>query len=176
MTGPRGFQNAFKVYENLSIIRMGKFEGSELPFLARGSNAAIAWSHTEAVHVILDHAGAMADVKYDDTKWIYTVDSQPGKPKLRLIKVASASYAKPGEEIDFTIRFDNVGDEPIGNVAILDSLSTRLEFLPQSAQCNLDARFTTQPNEGDSVVVRCDVSKPLPAGQGGILRFRCRVR
>ena len=61
-------------------------------------------------------------------------------------------------------------------MTILDSLSTRLEYVPDSAQCSVDAKFSTQPNEGDSVVVRCEVTKPLDPGKGGILRFRCRVR
>jgi uncharacterized repeat protein (TIGR01451 family) len=174
--GPRGFQNAFKVYENLAIVRLGMFEESEMSVLARGSNAAIAWSNTQAVQVILDHKGAMATVKYDNAASVYTVTTPPGNPRLRLCKLASTAFAKPGEEVDFTIRFDNTGDQPIGNVTILDSLSTRLEYVPGSAQCNVEAKFSTQPNEGESVVVRCDVSKPLDPGQGGILRFRCRVR
>ena len=50
--------------------------------------------------------------------------------------------------VDFTIRFDNVGNQPIGNVAILDSLNTRLEFVPDSAQCSVDAKFSTRAERG----------------------------
>jgi hypothetical protein len=32
------------------------------------------------------------------------------------------------------------------------------------------------PVEGDSVVVRCELTDPLKPGQGGVLRFKCRVR
>ncbi|MEN6452225.1 MAG: hypothetical protein ABFC96_17175 [Thermoguttaceae bacterium] len=173
--GPRSFQDAFKPYENLSIIRLGAYREAEMPFLAEGSNAAIAWCHTQAVQIILDRKGAMATVKYDKTESIYTVSTE-GHPRLRLCKIASTASAKPGEEVAFTLRFDNIGDQPIGNVVILDSLSTRLEYIPASAQCSLDAKFSTQPNEGDSVVVRCELTKPLDPCKGGILRFRCRVR
>jgi uncharacterized repeat protein (TIGR01451 family) len=172
----RGFQNTFKAYEDLAIIRQGRFDGTEMAFLARGSTAAIAWSHTQAVQVILDHKEPMAEVKYDKTSSVYTFIEPPGHPKLRVVKVASTPFAQPGDEVDFTIRFDNVGDQTIGNVTIVDSLSTRLEFVPDSAQCSVDAQFSTQPNEGDSVVVRCEVTNPLEPGKGGILRFRCRVR
>lgn len=171
----KAFQNAFKPYENLAIIRLGQFDGAEMPFLARAANAAIVWSHNQAAQVILDRKAAMADVKYDKALTVFTVES-PDHPRLRLIKVASTPFANPGDVVDFTIRFDNVGDQPIGNVAILDSLNTRLEYVPQSAQCSVDATFSTQPNEGDSVVLRCDLSHPLLVGKGGILRFRCRVR
>ena len=83
-----------------------------------------------------------------------------------MVKVASTPFAQPGDEVDFTIRFDNVGDQTIGNVTIVDSLNTRLEYVPDSAQCSVDAQFSTQPNEGDSVVVRCEVTNPLEARQG----------
>ncbi len=173
---PRAFQDAFKPFENLSVVRMGVFEGAEMPFLARSSEAAIAWSHIQAVQVILDHTGAMAEVKYDKVLSLYTVSSPPGKPKLRLVKVASTPFAQPGDEVFFTLRFDNIGNQPLGNVTIIDSLNTRLEYVADSAQCSVEAKFSTQPNEGDSVMVRCELARPLEPGQGGILRFRCRVR
>ncbi|MBN1396099.1 MAG: DUF11 domain-containing protein [Pirellulales bacterium] len=173
---PRGFQDGFKAYENLSVVRMGVYEGTEAPFLARSSQAAIAWSSDQAVQIILDETGALAEVKYDRASSLYTAALPPGEPKLRLVKVASTPFANPGEEVFFTLRFDNVGNQPLGNVAILDSLNTRLEYVPDSAQCSVEAKFSTQPNEGDSVVLRCELLAPLEPGQGGILRFRCRVR
>jgi len=174
--GPTAFQNAFKPYENLSIIRQGVFEASEGMLLARSSESAIAWNSTQAVQIILDRSGAMATVKYDQSQSIYTIEDPPGRPKLRLIKTASTPFAQPGDTVDFTLRFDNIGNQLIGNVTILDSLGTRLEYVPQSAQCSRDAHFSTAPNEGGSEVVRCELSDPLEPGQGGILRFRCRVR
>jgi uncharacterized repeat protein (TIGR01451 family) len=172
----KAFQDRFKPFENISIIRMGQFDEAEMAFLALGSNAAIAWSHTQAVQVILDRKSAMADVKYDKAQTTYTVDSPPGRPQLRLVKVASTAVANPGDSVDFTIRFDNLGNQPIGNVEILDSLNTRLEYVPDSGQCSVDAKFSTEPNEGDSVIVHCELLHPLDVGKGGILRFRCRVR
>jgi uncharacterized repeat protein (TIGR01451 family) len=174
--GPRSFQGSYQAYENLSIIRMGSFDATQKAILARGSTAAIAWSHTQEVQIILDHQGAMAEVKYDASQSFYTVSSPPGRPKLRLVKVASTPVAKPGDIVDFTLRFDNIGNEPIHNVAILDSLNTRLEYVPGSAQCSDPAKFSTQANEGDSVVLCCELSDPLAPGKGGVLRFRCHVR
>ena len=59
---------------------MGEFDEAETAFLARGSNAAVAWSHTQSVQIILDRKAAMADVKYDKAQMTYTVDSPPGRP------------------------------------------------------------------------------------------------
>lgn len=173
---PRGFQDAFKAYENLSIIRLGVYEEAEMPFLATASTAAVAWEHVQAVQVILDLTGAMAEVKYDSASSVYTVSSPPGKPKLRVVKVASTPFAKPGEDVYFTIRFDNIGEEPLENVTIIDSLNTRLEYAADSAQCSVEAQFSSKPNEGGSVAVSCSLSQPLEPGEGGILRFRCHVR
>lgn len=173
---PRGFQDAFKAYENLSIIRMGVYEEAEMPFLATVATAAVAWDHVQAVQIILDRTGAMAEVKYDSASSVYTVSSPPGKPRLRVVKVASTSFAKPGEDVYFTIRFDNIGEESLENVTIIDSLNTRLEYAADSAQCSVEAQFSSKPNEGGSVAVSCMLSQPLEPGEGGILRFRCRVR
>ncbi|MCE5266515.1 MAG: DUF11 domain-containing protein [Planctomycetaceae bacterium] len=173
--GPRGFQDSFKPYENLSIVRLGAYKEAEMAFLAKGTNAAIAWSHTDALQILLDSKGAQATVKFDQAQSTYTVSHQ-GCARLRLVKVASTASAKPGDEVAFTLRFDNVGDEPLTNVVIIDSLSTRLEFVPGSAQCSLDATFATHPNEGDSLAIRCELAKPLAPCKGGVVRFRCRVR
>jgi uncharacterized repeat protein (TIGR01451 family) len=173
---PRAFQDAFMPFENLSIIRSGTYEQSEKALVARGAQAAIAWSHVQAVQIVLDRTAAMAEVKYDSALSVYTACSPPGTPRLRLVKVASTAFAEPGDEVDFTLRFDNLGNEPLQSVVIVDSLNTRLEYVEGSAQCSVEARFSAEPNEGGSVVVRCELVRPLDAGQGGILRFRCRVR
>jgi uncharacterized repeat protein (TIGR01451 family) len=173
---PRGFEDRFRLFENLSVVRLGVYEESETAMLARGSTAAIAWSHDQAVQVFIDHQNATADVKYDQSMSLYTVFSPPGRPRLQLVKLASTATAKPGEVVDFTLRFDNTGTDTIREVTLLDSLSTRLEYVPDSAQCSLEAQFSVVPNEGDSVVFRCEVKEPLEPGHGGVVRFRCRVR
>ena len=61
-------------------------------------------------------------------------DRRPDNPRLRLIKLASCGHAQPGEEIEFTLRFDNIGDQTIGNVTIVDNLTTRLEYVPELGQ------------------------------------------
>ena len=174
--GPRGFQNAYKSHENLSIIRVGVYNNSESMMLARGHQAAVAWTHDQSVQVILDRRGAMAAAKYEQTESVFTADVPPGHPKLRIIKTASTSDALPGENVWFTIRFDNVGDQTINSVVIIDSLTTRLEYVESSAQCSREAKFSTKPNEGDSLVVCCELADSLEPGRGGIVRFCCKVR
>lgn len=168
--------DAFLPFEDLSIIRQGVFEASEMACLARGVAAAQVWAHTAVVQVFIDHQRATAEVGRQQVDTLYTVKQRPASPKLRVVKVASTAYAAPGETVDFTIRFDNVGDQVIGNVTIVDNLTTRLEYVPDTAQCSLPGQFSTEPSESQSLVLRWEIADPLPPGSGGIIRFRCRVR
>ncbi len=174
--GPRGFQNAYMPYENIAVIRRGIFENTDKALLIRGAQAAVTWSHTQAVQIILDRKAAMVAVENEQAEAVYVASVPPGNPKLRIIKLASTPYALPGEEVWFTLRFDNIGNQTIGNVTIIDSLSTRLEYVDQSAQCSRTATFSTRPNEGGSLVIRCELAEPLEVGRGGIVRFCCKVR
>jgi len=170
------FQDAFAPYENLKIIREGTALAWENAVLARGIAAAIIWTDTESVQIMLDHQSATEEVSDRNVHQVYTVDEPPACPRLRIIKVASTQFAQPGDVIDFTLRFDNVGNQPIGNVTIVDSLSTRLEYVPATAQSSLKANFQAKPNDAGSDMLRWEITDPLPVGAGGIIRFRCRVR
>ena len=174
--GPLGFQNAFQPYEAGSAIRHGVMEASEMAWLAKGTNAAVAWTQNETVEVIIDHQRAAMEIGDRGLQSLYRVEEPPAKPKLRIIKVASTQSAAPGETVDFTLRFDNIGNQAIGNVTIIDNLTTRLEYAPDSAQCSIEADFITQPNEANSLVLRWEIQEPMLPGTGGIIRFRCKVR
>ena len=117
----------------------------------------------------------MAETGTEKGAAVYTLRS-PDNPRLRIVKVASTAFAEPGDEVDFTIRFDNVGDQTIHNVAILDSLSTRLEYIPDSAQCSLKAQFSTPAQRGRFAAGPLPVDRSFEAGEGGVIRFHCRVR
>jgi len=170
------FQDAFLPFENLSIIRRGIVEGAEEARLAESYEAAITWTGDQEVQVTLDLQGATADVSVESAQRVYTVEKLPGPAKLRLYKIASRRAAHPGETIDFTLRYDNVGDSTIGNVTIVDNLTTRLAFVPGSSQSSRDANFLSESNEADSLVLRWEIIAPLEPGEGGVIRFRCRLR
>ena len=174
--GPKSFQAGFAWYENISVIRMGIYREGEMPFLAQGAQAAVAWTNRQAVQVILNRRQATEEVSHQAAESLYTVNAEPAHPRLRLVKVASTQFANPGEEVNFTLRFDNVGNQPIGNVTIVDDLTGRLEYLPGTAQCSLPAGFSTQQSASGSLVLRWEITNPLKPGDGGVARFHCRVR
>jgi uncharacterized repeat protein (TIGR01451 family) len=171
-----GLQGDFLPFENISIIRRGLLENADKPLLAIGRDAAVAWSHDLGVQATVSGRRA-ASVEGDQrAQATFVFEEKSGPARLRVIKVASTTYARPGDTIDFTIRYDNVGDQMIGNVTILDNLTTRLEYVPDSAQSSRAADFVVKQNDAGSLILRWDIIDPLPKGEGGLVRFRARVR
>ncbi len=168
-------QGGFAPHEDFLLMRKGIFEESEKAHLQECIDAAITWTHDQAVQVVLEGVAAV-DVTGDQrAQATYRVDV-PNHPCLRVIKTASTKMARPGDIVDFTIRFDNMGDQIIERVSLIDNLTTRLEYVPGSAQSSREAEFSTEVNEGDSLALRWDFLEPLPVGAGGLVRFHCRVR
>ncbi len=159
----------------LRVLETGVFEQSEEARLAGAIEAAITWSHDEGVQVALGEQRLVIDSHDTKLGEIYVVEHE-GTPKIRIIKVASVKEAQPGDVIEFTLRYDNIGDELIGNVTILDNLTTRLEYVEGSQSSTLEAGFFVEQNEAQSLALRWEVIEPLEPGQGGVITFKCRVR
>ena len=169
------FDGSLAPYADLLIIRAGTVSNDEAALVAEAVQAAITWSSDQAAQITLDSRRAQAEVSLKQPGVVYHQD-KPNQPKLRLVKLASTGSALPGEEVEFTLRFDNIGNRVIGNVTIVDNLTTRLEYVPDSAKASVDANFTAVPNTNGSSVIRWEIIDPVEAGEGGILQFRCRVR
>ena len=141
----------------------------------RRSKSAITWTGVQAPQVVINNKKAQEIDGLRQVGIIYQAD-EPDNPRLRLVKLASCGHALPGEEVEFTLRFDNIGDQVIGNVTIVDNLSTRLEYIAGSAVSSVDANFITEPNPAGSTILRWEIQDPVEPGKGGVLRFRTRVR
>jgi uncharacterized repeat protein (TIGR01451 family) len=169
-------EDQFLPFEDLAIIRRGAFDNSEQLRLAERLEAAIVWTRNQAPQVLIDNRPAVQLIGAVPLQSIYTYQMPPGKPCLQIVKIASRGDAQPGDLVDFTLRFDNVGDQVIGNVTILDRLHDRLEYIPDSQSCSLPANFFTEDEDGSPRVLRWELTEPLEVCTGGIIRFRCRVR
>jgi uncharacterized repeat protein (TIGR01451 family) len=172
---PGEFYNTLGPYANLTIIRTGQIDGSEQAIVKRGVQAAVAWNGDQAAQVVFSERQAVAVVGLKQPGSVYQTD-EPGDPRLRLIKLASTNNALPGEEVEFTLRFDSIGDQVIGNVTIIDNLTTRLEYVPNTAKSTVAASFSAVPNGARSTVLRWEIKDPVKPGEGGVLQFSCRVR
>ncbi len=169
-------ENELQPFENFKIIRRGEYDANEKLRLATRLQAAITWSHNLGVQVVIDNEAAVQVEGDKHLQDVHTYEMPPGKPRVRIVKVASRDDAKPGDIVEFTLRFDNVGDQVVGNVTIIDNLTTRLEYVPESANCTLKSEFLTQLNDGESLILRWEVKDPISVGEGGLIRFKCRVR
>ncbi len=172
---PNAAQNRVSAHEDFEIIRLGTFDETEKVRLMESVDAAITWEGDQALQVVIDRVEAKVDTGDQKAEQTYRVDT-PQNPRLRVVKVASTNQARPGDVVDFTIRYDNMGDAPIGNVTLIDNLTTRLEYVEGSAKSSRDAAFFADPNAGDSLALRWEFAEPLDPGQGGLVRFQCRVR
>lgn len=169
-------RDQLKPFEDFNVIHMGQHLNSEKARLAVGMAAARAWMNSQALEVIAEDLTPIAVTNNRSLGMAYRYELPHGKAKMRLIKLASKQNAHPGDVVDFTLRFDNLGDAVVGNVTIIDSLTTRLEYVEGSQECTLKAEFLTATNEGQSLVLRWEIVEPVEVGKGGVIRFKCRVR
>ena len=98
------------------------------------------------------------------------------RPGLAVFKQASAGVAEPGEEVTFTIAFRNMGNVPVRDVSIIDSLLPRLGYVTGSAQGPAGTVFTAAENAVGSTELRWDLPAPLEPGAEGTVTFRALVR
>jgi uncharacterized repeat protein (TIGR01451 family) len=154
----RGFANSEGARQELAAVAARSWEDNlGLQIVANRRQAVIARDATKAHELV-------------------TIKTDDGESQLRILKQASTIAAKCGEEVEFTISFENIGARRIGNVTIIDNLTTRLEYVPDSANCSVEADFSSERNPADSLVLRWEIKQPLDVGQSGMIRFRCRVR
>jgi uncharacterized repeat protein (TIGR01451 family) len=99
----------------------------------------------------------------------------PGRP-LHLYKWVSTKTAQVGDVVTFFLKYSNVGGQPMTDVALNDSLTGRLEYVPGTAKSSRDAVFTTSENKAGSVILHWEISGTLPAGQSGTVSFQARIR
>ncbi len=170
------FDNNYKAYEDFLVIRTGETSRSEMAMTAEMERRASVWSYTRNTQVLVGEQRVMASVKDEGPGVLYTLDKDTDNPQVRIVKIASTDSAQPGDRVEFTIRFDNTGDEAVGNVTIIDSLAGRLEYAEGTAQCSKTGNFSVEQNEAESLVLRWEITDPLEPGDGGIIRFECTVR
>lgn len=161
-------------YINLQLMHAGEIVMSEGPVVAKHALAAITWTGDQEVQVAISGQAASAIFSPVQPGLLYQTSN--GCPRLRLVKCASTDAAHPGDEVEFTLRYDNIGDATLEDLVIVDNLTTRLEYVEDSAKSTGDAEFSTARNGAGSLVLRWQLDGKLEAGDGGVITFKCRVR
>lgn len=180
------YSNEEGAMENISQTRLGdlagllaltEIGGAERQALFEGGIAAAAWGEVQSVRVEMERTAAEGTLSVQMAESVFTVENGPSKTaKLALYKIASKKAAAPGELVEFTLRYENIGGQTIGNVTILDNLSTRLEYVPNSAKSSRKANFSADPNQTGSSLLRLEIIDPLEPKAFGVFSFLCKVR
>ena len=141
-----------------------------------GAIAAQGWSGRQGLAVATDQTNVFSNVYVDGPATVYAIKDGTVTSKLRVVKIANKDAARPGEFVEFTLRFENIGDEPIGNVTILDNLSTRLRYVDGTAKSSVPAEFLADLSESGSLILRWEITEPLQPKEFGVVRFICKVQ
>lgn len=158
----------------LGFVRTGVYTGDERLLIEEFMQAAETWTHDAAVQVVVSGEAASEVVGDRRVQQLHLFEHE-GETAIRVCKLATPKTAQRGDVVEFTIRFDNVSDQIARNVEIVDNLTTRLQYVEATQQSSLPAEFSTQPNDGDSLVLRWSLAEPLAPGEGGSVTFRCKV-
>jgi uncharacterized repeat protein (TIGR01451 family) len=117
--------------------------------------------------------GIVANVEIEGT----VVEHPPLPPgKFVLCKSVDKQTARVGDVVTFSLRYSNMGGQAIQDVAVVDSLTGRLEFIPGSAKTDRAASFSMLPNDAGSLQLRWEISGKLLPGGSGLITFQARVR
>lgn len=135
-----------------------------------GRDKAIAVKSVEGVRII---------ARLDKTVETVGVEEPPvpcTDEPLEVCKSCSTDKAQIGDIVTYTITYANKSCQPIHDVALSDSLTARLEYVPGTAKSSREAVFVTTTNEAGSLVLRWEMKDSVPSKQGGYVTFQARVR
>jgi uncharacterized repeat protein (TIGR01451 family) len=158
----------------LNLLNVGVARYRDKAALQEGILAAREWSTPESIGVLENGAEPMSVIGNQGTNGVTHYERKGAR--IRLCKVASEQMAHPGDTIQFVIRFDNVGEQPVSNLVVTDSLTGRLEYVPDTQKSTRDAQFVLTPNGAGSETLRWELQRELGPGEGGLISFECKVR
>jgi len=183
--GLSGFDNATVAALNLedatpvadtAFLTRGVMSRGQEPFLAKGIQAAVAWTRTQSPVITATTVSSQeVRAEFRASELVGLEDrNKPGV--LRIVKLADKGAAAPGEIVTFTIRYDNLGDKPVHHVKIVDNLTPRLELVEGSGTSDRAGRLDIEPNGEGSFVLTFVVDEPLPGKTGGVVTFKAKVK
>lgn len=171
---PRMAEDVLAILANLSIMNRGILIKDDLPIILIGDQAATIWSVDQEVVVAVAGEVAAAVTRDQTARELVVYELPNGR--LRICKVADRGDALPGEVVTFLLRVDNVGDSPLSDIVLTDSLSARLQYVPDSQKNSVNAEFSTSMNDDNSLRMTWKFAQELKVGEGTTIEFKCKVR
>ena len=90
--------------------------------------------------------------------------------------MADRQTALPGEIVTFRIEYENIGDLPLSEINIVDNLTPRLGYVPDSGISSRAAILGVTDNGEGSVILSWKLNDALPGKTRGFVTFKARVR
>lgn len=177
LRSPSTHDKLLNIYEALTFVRFGRVDDADSARLNYGIQAASVWTRT-TFPVITAKTDMVLEGHFSQSAVDLTVvDDKNKKPEdLRIVKLADKKTARPGDEIEFTIRYDNLGDDEAFHIRIVDNLTPRLDYINDSATSDRAGRLVLQDNGEGSQILVWELDEPLPGKTGGTVTFKARVR
>jgi uncharacterized repeat protein (TIGR01451 family) len=144
--------------------------------IAKMRQAGIAWTRSEFPVITASLSAAQQiTVKFVASEIVGVEDRRkPGR--LEIVKLADRQTAAPGETVTFRIEFENAGDLPLTDVRIIDNLTPRLGYIPESGASSRPAALGVTDNGEGSVILTWTLNEPLPGKSRGWVTFKAHVR
>lgn len=171
-------EKLINIYQDLNFVQFGSAEHSDAARLNYGIQAGLVWSREEYPVIAAKTDSVMEGVYEAHVATIVGIDdkksNEPGD--LRIVKLADKNTALPGDVIEFTLRYDNLGPNAVHHVRIVDNLTPRLLYIDDSATSDRDGRLVVQDNGEGSLVLVWELTEPLQPKAGGVVTFKAKVR
>lgn len=163
------------VFEDMAFLQDGVIRRTEAATISRLALAAGEWSVDQTPVVVAeDIGGQQVKAVFKAEEYVGVEEQYSGC--LRICKMADKQEALPGDVVTFTLRIDNIEKGTLQNVVVTDSLTPRLELLPESLQSDLAGEFSVQPNKEGSSIINFTLKDPMKGQTGGVITFQARVR
>ncbi len=156
---------------------LDKLNRWQTPVSMGGIQAAAVWTRKlSPVIIASDTAGSEVYSSFRPDEMVGLEEKHKSKGEIYIDKSADKSDAAPGDVITFTIRYKNTGDRSLNNVAVVDNLTPRLEFIEGSGTSDRDGQLVVEDNLEGSLILKWEFEGELKGHTGGTVTFQAKVR
>ena len=176
LRSPSVHDKLLNIYQALTFVRFGKIDDADSARLNFGIQAASLWTREENPVITSKTDMALEGHFQQSSAVITAIDDKEEAENLRIVKLADKNTAVPGDVIEFTIRYDNLGGREVHHIRIVDNLTPRLQYVDDSATSDRAGRLVLQDNGEGSQILIWELDEPLKGKTGGVVTFKARVR
>ena len=176
LRSPSVHDKLLNIYQSLTFVRFGRVDDSDSARLNYGIQASSLWSREE-YPVISAKTDMVLEGHFEEATAVITaIDEKTATDNLRIVKLADKNTAVPGDTIQFTIRYDNLGGREVHHIRIVDNLTPRLQYVEDSTTSDRNGRLVLEDNGEGSQILIWELEEPLPGKTGGVITFKTLVR